>query len=296
MLNENTNTLDISFPTHERRKQMSTSTKSQGEVKRWHVILFDTIAGLLILLVLFGSSRDLLLLSGQSGFPSIIHRWHEAQSGALMTILFGGSLLALLWKPQNKPLLMQYIVLSIGIVCLFFATATGAGFLPIVLVIGVVFIAILVAAYPRSRDLLNFRSGASLSYPLLAITVVAAILLAPIIARELNYQILGMTQQDVHALNYHWLTSVVLALLLILGGSLAATRRSGWRTVACMIGIAYLYLGSMALVLPDYAGSWGIIGGVLGLLGGLGYMSIILFEVQRTRRAARVSSHNNVAA
>ena len=26
---------------------MSTSTKSQGEVKRWHVILFDAIAGLL---------------------------------------------------------------------------------------------------------------------------------------------------------------------------------------------------------------------------------------------------------
>lgn len=41
---------------------MSTSMKPQGEVKRWHVILFDAIAGLLILLVLFGSGRDLLLL------------------------------------------------------------------------------------------------------------------------------------------------------------------------------------------------------------------------------------------
>jgi len=275
---------------------MSTSTKPQGEVKRWHVILFDAIAGLLILLVLFGSGRDLLLLPGQSGFPSIIHRWHEAQSGAFMTIVLGGSLLALLWKPQNKPLLMQYILLSIGIVCLFFATATGAGFMPIVLVIGVVFIAILVAAYPRPRDLLNFRSNASLSYPLLAITVVAAILLAPIIARELNYQILGMTQQDVHALNYHWLTSVVLALLLILGGSMASTRRPGWRALAFIIGITYLYLGSMALLLPDYAGSWGTIGGVLGLLAGLAYIGVTLFEVQRTRRAARVSTHNNIAA
>ena len=267
---------------------MSSSTKSQGEVKRWHVILFVTIAGLLTLLVFFGSGRDLLLLPGQSGFPSIIHRWHEAQSGALMTILFGGSLLALLWKPQNKPLLMQYILLSIGIVCLFFATATGSGFMPVVLVIGVVLIGILAAAYPRPRDLLNFRSEVSLSYPLLAITVVAAILLAPVIARELNYQILGMTQQDVHALNYHWLTSVVLALLLILGGSMAATRRPGWRALACIVGIAYLYLGSMALMLPDYAGSWGTIGGVLGLLAGLSYMSITLFESQRTRKAARM--------
>jgi hypothetical protein len=131
---------------------MFSSTKPQGEVKRWHIILFDTIVGLLTLLLLFGSGRDLLLLPGQSGFPSIIHRWHEAQSGALMTILFGGSLLALLWKPQTKPLLMQYILLSIGIACLFFATVTGSGFLPVVLVMCVVFIAILVAAYPRSRS------------------------------------------------------------------------------------------------------------------------------------------------
>ncbi len=267
---------------------MSSSTKSQGEVKRWHVILFDAIAGLLVLLMLFASGRDLLLLPDQSGFPSIIHRWHEAQSGAFMTILLGGSLLALLWKPQTKPLVMQYILLSIGIVCLLFATATGIGFMPVVLVIGVVLIVILAAAYPRPRDLLNFRSDASLSYPMLAITIVVAILLAPIIARELNYQILGMTQQDVHALNYHWLTSVALALLLILGGSLAATRRTGWRALAVIIGVAYLYLGSMALMLPDYAGSWGMMGGILGLLAGLAYIGVTLFEFQRARRATQV--------
>jgi hypothetical protein len=184
---------------------------------------------------------------------------------------------------------MQFIVLSIGIFSIAFATVSGAGFTPIVLAIGIVLIGILVAAYPRPRDLLDIRRKGSLSYPLLAITFVAAILLAPIIARELNYQILGMTQQDVHALNYHWLTSVVLALLLILAGSLSATKRPGWQALGCIIGIAYLYLGSMALMLPDYAGSWGTIGGALGLLAGLSYITITLLEVQRTRKAARVS-------
>ena len=46
---------------------MSSSTKSQGEVKRWHIILFDTIAGLLILLVLLASGRDLSPLPPVTG-------------------------------------------------------------------------------------------------------------------------------------------------------------------------------------------------------------------------------------
>ena len=122
------------------------------------------------------------------------------------------------------------------------------------------------------------------SYPLLAITVIAAIFLAPILARELNYQILGMTQHDVHALNYHWLTSVGLTLLLILGGSLAATKQPGWKVLACIIGIAFLYLGSVAILLPGYAGSWGTIGGILAILGGLGYLVSMLVEARMSRR------------
>src|SRR6478672_8487666 len=99
-------------------KQMASSGTSQSDVKRWHVIVFVTVA-------------DLLLLPDQSGFPSIIHLWHEAQSRALMVIILGGSLLTLLWRPQSKPLLMQYVVLSIGILSLSFATVSGAGFNPI---------------------------------------------------------------------------------------------------------------------------------------------------------------------
>jgi len=260
---------------------MSSSALPRSEVKKWRVTLFVVVAGLLTLLMLFGGVRDLLLFSGQSGFPSDIHRWHEAQSGVLTVIVFGGCLLALLWRPLSKPLLMQFMILAIAITCIAFATVSGAGFNPIMLAIGVGLIAILVAAYPKPRKLMGISRGASLSYPLLAITVVAAIFLAPVMARELNYQMLGMTEHDVHAMNYHWLTSVVLALLLLLAGILAATKQPGWYVLSFIAGIAFLYLGSMALFLTDYAGSWGTTGGVPGILGGLSYIATTVVEMRR---------------
>jgi len=277
---------------------MSSSALPQPEVKKWRVIVFVIVAGLLALLAWYGGIRDLLLLPGQSGFPSEIHRWHEAQSGAFTALLFGGSLLALLWQPLRKPLLAVFVVLSIALFSLSFATVSGYGFNPIVLAIGAVLICIIVIAYPTPRALLNFRREGSLSYPLLVLTFIAAVLLAPIIARELNWQALGITGQDVHALNYHWLGSVMLALMLILAGSLAATKQAGWQTLSLITGVTYLYLGGMAELLPDYAGSWGVIGGMLGLLGGVAYIIATLVEARKSRQVveSRTSDTSKVSS
>ena len=51
---------------------MSLSALPQVQVKKWRVIVFASVAGLLALLAFYGGIGDLLLLPGQSGFPSII--------------------------------------------------------------------------------------------------------------------------------------------------------------------------------------------------------------------------------
>ena len=178
----------------------------------------------------------------------------------------------------------MFVVLSLALVSLAFATVSGAGFIPLWLAVGAALICILVAAYPAPRALLHFRRGGPPSYFLLVLTLIAAVLLAPIIARELNWQLLGITGHDVHALNYHWLTSVLLALMLILAGSLAATKQAGWQVLGFLTEAAFLYLGGAALLLPDYAGSWGAMGGVLGLLAGLGYLTATLVEARKARQ------------
>ena len=264
---------------------MSSAIVPQPEVKKWRVIVFFIVAGLLALLALYAGVFNLLLLPDQSGFPSEVHLWHQAQSGALIALLLGDSLLALLWRPQRKPLLAQFVILSLAIFSLGFATVSGFGFLPIVLGIGIVLIGIFAAAYPSLRGLVSFSREGAFSLTLLALSLLAAVFLAPIAWRELHYQWAGAIAHDEHALNYHWLTSVFLAVLLVLAGVLSSTKRPGWQVLGIITGVTYLYLGSMALLLPYYAGSWGVIGGVMGLFAGLGYMTATLVEARKSRQA-----------
>ena len=207
-------------------------------------------------------------------------------------LLLGESLLALLWRPQRKPLLAQFVILSLAIFSLGFATVSGFGFLPIVLGIGIVLIGIFAAAYPSLRGLISFSREGALSLTLLALSLLAAVFLAPIAWRELHYQWAGAIAHDEHSLNYHWLTSVLLAVLLVLAGVLSSTKRPGWQFLGLITGVTYLYLGIMALLLPYYAGSWGVIGGIVGLLAGLAYITATLVAARKSRQATPSTTTN----
>src|SRR5947209_8896480 len=62
------------------------------------------------------------------------------------------------------------------------------------------------------------------------------------------------------------------------------TKQAEWQTLRLITGVAYLYLGAMAELLSDYAGSWGVIGGMLGLLGGAVYITATLVEARKSRQ------------
>jgi len=94
-------------------------------VKRrdWRSIVFVVLTRLLGLLVVGSTIPDLLapwFSQGPAtpGHTPELHRWHAAQWGALKGILVGGSLLALLWRPQAKALLVQFVALSVGVFAL----------------------------------------------------------------------------------------------------------------------------------------------------------------------------------
>src|SRR6266496_1710830 len=244
------------------------TTKPLIASKEWHQMSFYLVGGCMLV--------ALLGLGSMSIFGPDIHRWHDAELFAQAIILLGGSLLSLFWQPQEKPLLAQFFVLA----TLFLATMVSL-FEP---KIAIMFIALvlLLAVYPDIRGLLSFKREGPICKSLLTLSLLTAIFLLPKAWLELHYQILGMRTGDIHALQFHWVNSVSLMVLLVVAGLLTATKWPGWRELGLITGGTFCYLGLNAMVAPYYAGSWGGAGGLFAVIAGIWYILITALEAQRT--------------
>ncbi len=248
----------------------------------WRGRLFGAVAGLAALMLLaLGSLHGLIgpwVHSWVASEPGIhypeLHHWHDAQWGALGGILFAGGLLALIHGPRAKPALMQFLVAGALILVL-----ADAPFSPAAVILFVP-VGLALAAYPDKRALRDLSRRGPWSRPTLALTLAMAILLAPATVDALRGQITG-AKGDEHVLALHWITAAALAVTLVLGGILTATRRPGAQPLGILVGLALCYLGVTALAMPEQPGSWGTLGGALALLGGLGFIAVTIAESRR---------------
>src|SRR5215469_4124985 len=204
----------------------------------------------------------------------LIHLWHIAELTAIAVVL-GSAMFGLVRRAEEKPLLAQFIVISTIIL----AIGIAPFFMP---AIGLLLLAgLLVLAYPKPRALFSFAHKGRISIALLAITLPLAVILAPIILQEIHYQIIGMSENDAHALLLHWIGSALLYVMLILAGVLASTKRPGWKWLGIITGLTYCYLGVIGLIVPGYAaGAWSEAGGLFALFFGAMYILITLAEAE----------------
>lgn len=105
-------------------------------IPRWRTIAFAVVAGLITLLVLFlldGSFAALgpweIVGGGQPGWTPEINRWHGAEHGASFGFLIAGSLIALLWRTGDRPLLLHDADGSWGAAGGVLALLAGASFI-----------------------------------------------------------------------------------------------------------------------------------------------------------------------
>ena len=205
-----------------------------------------------------------------------IHLWHVAELAALTILLFAGTLLWLLQRSQEKPLLAQFFVFGIVFLAVLFTPFVPQA--PALLIL----LGLFIVLYPKSRDLVSFSREGRVSKLLLGLSVVAAVVLLPNAWKEYQWQIAGWQFGEIHALDLHWVGSAVLTTLLIVGGLLASTKRAGWRELGIIVGGIYVYLGVIGMITPEQAGSWGAAGGLFGIILGIWYIIITVLESQST--------------
>ncbi len=202
---------------------MITIETHRNNWKKWRSTVFTFLTVFLSIVLLIAGTFEFIPAWILRNPPDAIHLWHIAELTALSAILLGGVMFGLVRKAEEKPLMAQFIVMSVIIL--------AVGIAPFMLqVIGLLFLAgLLVLTYPNPRALLSFSRKRRISAALLAMTVLFAVILDPIIQQEIHFQIIGMAENDAHALQFHWIGSALLYVLLILAGVMASTKRPGWK-------------------------------------------------------------------
>lgn len=242
--------------------------------KKWRSRIFTFLTVFLSIVLLIAGTFEFIPAWILKDPADTIHLWHIAELTAL-SMLLGGAMFGLVRKPEEKPLLAQFIVISVIIL--------AVGLMPFdIKLVGLLPLAGLLAlTYPQPRALLSFPHKGRISVALLAITVLLAVVLDPIIQQEIHDQIIGMSENDAHAELFHWIGSALLYVMLILAGVLASTKRPGWKWLGIITGLTYCFLGVIALIVPGYAaGAWSQAGGLFALFFGALYILITLAEAE----------------
>lgn len=252
--------------------------KEVGKKGFWSGLLFRVFA------VVFTASGLLMLQGLSEGLEPWVQgvmassplpdelRFHAAVHGALIGILFSGSLVAMLWDPLRKPLLLQFYFVGH---LMFLATLLATDFQVakqsfFVFILFAIVLLILFAVYGKRKEIFRPAEPSAKSRTLLIMAGVALLGLLPFFINGVTGQFQDPEQQ------FRWGEGAALSIVMVYGGYLAATGRNGSRTLAVLLSLAYIFLGAASITIPNHPGSWGLWGGAASIVYGLIYMGLAL--------------------
>jgi hypothetical protein len=248
----------------------------------WRTIAYSILAGLYALQSLIVGLVAIAPSPWQPTNPGTpwLTKWNNAHSAMVVGVLVGMLLLVTLWRPQKRAGLLQVV------------TAVSIVFGPVIALLRIprygfnlsdwvfyALVTILILLSPAREQLFSLKSEGSTSKPLLFLTISAGLLFLPDLWQNFQWQIAGF-EADL-AQRYLWLGNIFFLLVVIGIGFLTAIKRPGWQVLGILLGIVYLYLGVVAISIPNEIGSWGTMGGILSILGGVAYPALTLWEMRR---------------
>lgn len=269
---------------------MVTTRTSAAKSLEWRTMIFRVVAAACALLLLASGGINSILAPWASpgrGFPGFtpeLHRWHSALLGVTEAILLPGLLFVLIWRPRQRPLLMQFFVfVGVALVVPHFLTR---GRTPI----SSAFTVFPIIAYPALSALFRFPRAAGTTTLLLVLALLAAAVLGVDAWHNLQLQLANAGGE--HARQGHWATAFSLDLVLAFALLIAARQAPEAHALGLLASASLMYLGAAALALPGQAGSWGFSGGMLALFGGAVLATLHLWATRAETNQARSQAHD----
>lgn len=214
-------------------------------------------------------------------------RFHAAAHGALIGILFSGSLIVMLWSPLDKPILLQFYFVGhlVFLATLLLTDVKLALQSFFVFIMFAVVLLILFATYGKRRELFRPAETPARNRTMLIMTGIALLGLLPVLLSGIIGQVQDPVQQ------FRSGESAALSIVMLYGGYLAASSRKGSRALTVLLSLAYIFMGAASITIPDHPGSWGIWGGTASILYGLVYTWLAFrSKVSHANTAAHASS------
>jgi len=214
-------------------------------------------------------------------------RFHAAVHGALIGLLFSGSLIAMLRNPLGKPLLLQFYffghIIFLGTLLASDLQLAVQSFF--VFILFTVVLLILFGTYGKRKEIFRPTEPAAMNRPLLMMGGAALLGLLPFFINGLIGQVQDPVQQ------FRWGEGAALSLVMVYGAYLAATGRRGSRTLAVILSLTYVFLGAASITIPNHPGSWGTWGGAAAIVYAVVYAGIAL----RGKPSPAVSTAHNAS-
>jgi hypothetical protein len=263
---------------------MNTVLIVNEQPKRWKQVGFVVVAVLFTLFGFFflqGATEalepwlpsDCGGCNGETFVPDS-YRWLAVSHGALVAFMFGGSLIALLRRPFEKPMLLHFYAVGHLLFLATFAStapklAIGKAF---VFIMFALTLTILYAFYHNRAAAIKLAASTGYSSPLLVLTTIAAIFLIPVAIHA------GIQQWSETGEHFRWGEHTAMLIVLLYGSFLTASQRAGSFALGIIVSLTFMYLGVSALAVPDHPGSWGIAGGIASILFGVVYVSVMIYS------------------
>jgi hypothetical protein len=250
-----------------------------GRLRRVAFFVWAAILSLLFGLTFVGVTAltiGLWLLDQNHDTNPVVDLGFFALGGVIIAIGF----VVQLWAPERKIAGVQQA--AIGLLALGIAGLIGGRIEPLAgSLVGLVATVVLVALHPARRAF--FRLGAHPSLRLAMLSMLAAIP-AIIYATAMLIQARQAGPSCFFgrcAYGDRLAEMASLAVTLVAGGLLAASKPEGWRITAWSVGVAAIIPGAASIVLPAFPGAVGQAAGAVGVIWGVLFIAIAVWEAHR---------------